>query len=177
MADIYIGLMSGTSADSIDCATLDLSSKDIKVLDCRNFKIPKDLRKDVIQSSQIEKIEKKLVDNLNYRMAEVLVEAVKQTIDELNIEAEDIKAIGSHGQTIKHEPMLEKPYTLQIGDPQKISNDLKIRTVGNFRHDDIKAGGEGAPITPVFHKRVFKSYISITISLPFTVWVPSPNKL
>ncbi len=155
MADIYIGLMSGTSADSIDCATLDLSSKDIKVLDCRNFEIPKDLRKDVIQSSQFEKIEKKLVDNLNYRMAEVLVEAVKQTIDELNIEAEDIKAIGSHGQTIKHEPMLEMPYTLQIGDPQKISNDLKIRTVGNFRHDDIKAGGEGAPITPVFHKRVF----------------------
>ena len=73
MADIYIGLMSGTSADSIDCATLDLSSKDIKVLDCRNFEIPKDLRKDVIQSSQFEKIEKKLVDNLNYRMAEVLV--------------------------------------------------------------------------------------------------------
>ena len=155
MADIYIGLMSGTSADSIDCATLDLSSKDIKVLDCRNFEIPKDLRKDVIQSSQLKKIEKELIDNLDFRMAEVLVETVKKIIDELNIEVEDVKAIGSHGQTIKHEPKSETPYTLQIGDPQKISNDLKIRTVGNFRYDDIKAGGEGAPLTPVFHKIVF----------------------
>ena len=157
MADIYIGLMSGTSADSIDCVALDLSSEEIKVLSCKNFEIPKDLKRDIIKSSQSEKIVQKLIDDLDFRMAEVLVDSVKGIISELNIEVGDIKAIGSHGQTIKHEPKSENPYSLQIGDPKKISNDMFITTVGNFRHDDIKAGGEGAPLTPVFHDKVFAS--------------------
>ena len=157
MAEIYVGLMSGTSVDSIDCATLDLSSEEIKVLSCKNFEIPKDLKKDIIQSSQSEKIEQELIDGLDFRMAEVLVESVKEIISDSDIEVKDIRAIGSHGQTIKHEPRSETPYTLQIGDPQKISNDLNVITVGNYRHDDIEAGGEGAPLTPVFHNTVFGS--------------------
>ena len=124
MVDIYIGLMSGTSADSIDCAALDLSSDEIKVLGCINFEIPKDLKEDIIQSSQSPKVEKGLIDNLDFRMAEVLVNSVKKLITELSIEIESVKAIGSHGQTIKHKPRSKTPYTLQIGDPQKISNDL-----------------------------------------------------
>jgi len=157
VAEIYVGLMSGTSVDSVDCATLDLSSEEVRVLSCKNFEIPKDLKKDIIQSSQSEKIEQELIDDLDFRMAEVLVESVKEIISDSNIEVKDIKAIGSHGQTIKHEPRSETPYTLQIGDPQKISNDLNITTVGNYRHDDIEAGGEGAPLTPVFHNTVFGS--------------------
>jgi len=157
VAEIYVGLMSGTSVDSIDCATLDLSSEEIKVLSCKNFEIPKDLKKDIIHSSQSEKIEQELIDDLDFRMAEVLVESVKEIISDSDIEVKDIKAIGSHGQTIKHEPRSETPYTLQIRDPQKISNDLNITTVGNYRHDDIEAGGEGAPLTPVFHNTVFGS--------------------
>ena len=157
MAEIYLGLMSGTSVDSVDCATLDLSSEEVRVLSCKNFEIPKDLKKDIIQSSQSEKIEQELIDDLDFRMAEVLVKSAKKIISDSNIEVKDIKAIGSHGQTIKHEPRSETPYTLQIGDPQKISNDLNITTVGNYRHDDIEAGGEGAPLTPVFHNTVFRS--------------------
>jgi len=157
VADIYIGLMSGTSADSIDCAALDLSSEEIKVLSCSNFEIPVDLKKDIIQSSQSEKIEQELINDLDFRMAELLVDSVKEIISYSGIEVEDIKAIGSHGQTIKHEPKSKNPYTLQIGDPKKISNDLNITTVGNFRDDDIKAGGEGAPLTPVFHNKFFGS--------------------
>ena len=145
MADIYIGLMSGTSADSIDCATMDLSSEEIKVLSCNNFEIPDALRADIIKSSQSKIIEQESIDDLNFKMAEVLVDSVREIISDSNIEVEDIKAIGSHGQTIKHEPKSESPYSLQIGDPQKISNDLNVTTVGNFRHDDIEAGGEGAP--------------------------------
>ena len=129
MAEIYIGLMSGTSVDSIDCAVLDLSSEEIKVLSCKNFEIPIGLKKDIIQSSQTEKIEQELIDDLDFRMAEVLVASVKEIISDSNIKFKDIKAIGSHGQTIKHEPKSETPYTLQIGDPQKISNELNISTL------------------------------------------------
>ncbi len=155
MANIYIGLMSGTSADSIDCAALDLSSEEIKVLGCKNFEIPTDLKKDIIQSSQFSKIQEGLIDSLNFRMAEVLVNSVKEIMNELSIEISDVKAIGSHGQTIKHEPNSTIPYSIQIGDPQKISNDLNLSTVGNYRIDDIEAGGEGAPLTPIFHEEVF----------------------
>ena len=155
MAEIYIGLMSGTSADSIDCAALDLSSEEIIVLGCRNFEIPKDLKEDIIQCSQSEKVEKEFIDALDFRMADVLVGSVKAILTELRIDIEAVKGIGSHGQTIKHEPRSEFPYTLQIGNPQKISDDLDLRTVGNYRHDDIDAGGEGAPLTPIFHEKVF----------------------
>ena len=91
-------------------------------------------------------------------MAEVLVDSVKEAIADCDINFKDIKAIGSHGQTIKHEPKSEKPFSLQIGDPQKISNDLKIKTIGNFRNDDIEAGGEGAPLTPIFHQLILDQY-------------------
>tara|TARA_B100000676_G_scaffold180094_1_gene176829 strand:+ start:21 stop:1127 length:1107 start_codon:yes stop_codon:yes gene_type:complete len=155
VAEIYIGLMSGTSADSIDCAALDLSSEEIKVLGYKNFEIPKDLKKDIIQSSQSPKVNKDLIHNLDLRMADVLVGSVKAILTELSINIEAVKGIGSHGQTIKHEPRSKFPYTLQIGNPQKISDDLNLRTVGNYRHDDIEAGGEGAPLTPIFHEKVF----------------------
>ena len=66
MADIYIGLMSGTSADSIDCAALDLSSDEIKVLSCKNFEMPKDLKKEIIQSSQSKNIDQELINDLDF---------------------------------------------------------------------------------------------------------------
>ena len=157
MANIYIGLMSGTSADSIDCAVLDLSSKKIKVIGCKNFEIPKDLKADIIDSSQSKELEQVLIDDLDFKMAEVLVDCVKEAIAVFNINFKDIKAIGSHGQTIKHQPKSKVPFSLQVGDPQKISNDLKIETIGNFRNDDIQSGGEGAPLTPIFHETVFAS--------------------
>jgi len=157
VANIYIGLMSGTSADSIDCAVLDLSSKKIKVIGCKNFEIPKDLKADIIDSSQSKELEQVLIDDLDFKMAEVLVDCVKEAIADFNINFKDIKAIGSHGQTIKHQPKSKVPFSLQVGDPQKISNDLKIETIGNFRNDDIQSGGEGAPLTPIFHETVFAS--------------------
>ena len=149
--------MSGTSADSIDCAVLDLSSNKIKVIGCKNFEIPKDLKTDIIDSSQSKELEQSLIDDLDFRMAEVLVNSVKEAIEDFNIDFRDIKAIGSHGQTIKHQPKSRVPFSLQVGDPQKISNDLKIKTIGNFRNDDIQSGGEGAPLTPIFHETVFAS--------------------
>ena len=76
MANIYIGLMSGTSADSIDCAVLDLSSKKIKVIGCKNFDIPKDLKADIIDSSQSKELEQVLIDDLDFKMAEVLLSLI-----------------------------------------------------------------------------------------------------
>ncbi len=75
----------------------------------------------------------------------------------ISIDESTVEAIGSHGQTIKHEPKSRNPFSLQIGDPQLVSDNLGITTVGNFRNDDIAAGGQGAPLSPVFHNEVFNT--------------------
>ena len=91
MAEIYIGLMSGTSVDSIDCAALDLSSEEIKVLGCNNFGIPEDFKEAIIKSSQSEKVNTDLIDYLNFMMAELLVASVKEITTELDIKIEFIR--------------------------------------------------------------------------------------
>src|SRR4029453_17123222 len=66
-----------------------------------------------------------------------------------------IHAIGSHGQTVRHRPRSEPPYTLQIGDPNIIPEITGITTVADFRRRDVAAGGEGAPLVPLFHAALF----------------------
>jgi anhydro-N-acetylmuramic acid kinase len=66
-----------------------------------------------------------------------------------------VSAIGSHGQTIRHLPRAERPFTLQIGDPNIIASGTGITTVADFRRRDIAAGGEGAPLAPAFHRWLF----------------------
>ena len=65
---------------------------------------------------------------------------------------DEISAIGSHGQTIKHEPNSLKPFSLQVGDPQLIERVKGIKAIGNLGDDDIEAGGQGAPLAPLFHR-------------------------
>ena len=73
-------------------------------------------------------------------------------IQKASLNNADISAIGSHGQTIKHKPNSIKPFSLQIGKPEEITKATKIKTVADFRTADIKAGGQGAPLAPLFHK-------------------------
>jgi len=157
VGDIYIGLMSGTSADSIDCAALNLKDEKINVIGCNNYEIPSTLRSGILEASQANSPDKTQIEILDMNMANVLVASVKNLVHELDINLNEIRAIGSHGQTIKHNPNGDNPFSLQIGNPQKISNDLGITTIGNFRTDDIEAKGQGAPLTPIFHEKVFGS--------------------
>jgi len=157
VVNLYIGLMSGTSADSIDAAILDLPDNKINVLDVKNFPIPKELKARIYKASESDEIDNKEIQELNYEMGKLLVKSVKALLLKKKLQPSQIQAIGSHGQTIKHEPLTKNPFSLQIGSPEIISKELKITTVADFRSDDIQAGGQGAPITPVFHKAVFGS--------------------
>ena len=67
----------------------------------------------------------------------------------------DIRAIGSHGQTVRHSPTGEYPFTIQIADPNRIAEQTGILTVADFRRRDVATGGEGAPLAPALHASLF----------------------
>ena len=71
--------------------------------------------------------------------------------------ARDIKAIGSHGQTVRHYPQQPYGFTLQIGDPNTIAAETGITTVADFRRKDVALGGQGAPLVPAFHQQILSS--------------------
>ena len=157
MSEFFIGLMSGTSADSIDAALIDFSKNEIRSLGTYSHPIPEEIKNSIYESVNSENLETKNLTQLDIKLGEIFSEAVNEILIQEGISSKSIKAIGSHGQTIKHSPDSSEPFSLQIGNAQILANSTGIKTVSNFRSDDILAGGQGAPITPVFNENVFIS--------------------
>ena len=151
--------MTGTSSDSLDLAAIQNIKEDFKILGLQNFDIPENLKGEILKNSQALKIDWSSIDFLDKELGKFFSISIQNFLKSMSLEKNQITAIGSHGQTIKHQPNAKKPFSLQIGNPQLISDDLGITVVGKFRDDDIDAGGQGAPISPVFHKEVFASLL------------------
>jgi len=90
-------------------------------------------------------------------VGETFAAATDERLLNANVMAEDIIAIGSHGQTIRHEPQAPEPYSLQTGNPDIIASHTGVDVIADFRRADIEAGGQGAPLVPAFHQAVFAS--------------------
>ncbi|MFL2706335.1 MAG: anhydro-N-acetylmuramic acid kinase [Gammaproteobacteria bacterium] len=157
MNKVFIGLMTGTSADSLDLAAVCFSATDFQVIGLKNYEIPNQIKIQVLENTRSKELDQSSIQELDINLSKFLADSIQEFIISLSLDNDQIGAIGSHGQTIKHEPNAELPYSLQIGNPQLISNKLKIKTIGNFRDNDIEAGGQGAPLSPIFHKEVFAS--------------------
>ena len=155
MGDYYIGLMSGTSLDSIDAVLIENESGTVNTLTSCSHPLPNDLRKKLLELSLPGSNEIELMADAEPAFARESARAVIQLLHIANIEAHKIRAIGSHGQTIRHRP--EKGFTLQIGNPSQIAEITGISVVSDFRRRDMAAGGQGAPLVPAFHKAVFSS--------------------
>ncbi len=153
---LYIGLMSGTSLDAIDAALVDFTNG-IQLIDNIELDIPTDIRSEIIalNSPCSNELARSLV--LDKKMAELFSEAVKQLLSKSGYTHNQIIAIGSHGQTLRHAPDNNYGYSLQVGDPNIISEQTGITVVSDFRSRDIAAGGQGAPLVPAFHKTAFVS--------------------
>lgn len=154
----YIGLMSGTSADAIDAALVDFSNEPVLV---GHFTepLPTDLRQQIHQLSLPGDNEIDRMGDLDRRLGSLFAKAAMDLLDKTGLEANQIRAIGSHGQTIRHRPPQpsSRGFTLQIGDPNLIAEITGITTVADFRRRDMAAGGQGAPLVPAFHRAVFHS--------------------
>lgn len=158
-SELYIGLMSGTSLDGIDTALVDLSSNP-KLLAARTYPLSAQLRSDLIALCRAGNDEIERMGSADRRLGMESGNAVIQLLRELSIAPERVRAIGSHGQTIRHRPAQaasarDSAFTLQIGDPNTIAEITGITTIADFRRRDVAAGGQGAPLVPAFHRAVF----------------------
>lgn len=145
----FVGLMSGTSLDGID-GVLSTSNH---MVQAAFVAFPESLRAELLalQSPGENEIHREaLAAN---QLTQLYAECVQQLLTKASMEARQITAIGAHGQTLRHRP--ELGYTRQILNPSLLAELTGIDVVAEFRHRDIAAGGQGAPLVPAFHQAVF----------------------
>lgn len=159
MTDIYLGLMSGTSADAIDAVAVDFSNNTAALLGSHSKPLPPDIRAVIHRLAFTGPDEIDLLGQLDVQMGELFAATVHELIEKLGLSNQTLSAIGSHGQTLRHRPpgSLAHPFTLQVGDPNIIAEQTGITTVADFRRRDMAVGGQGAPLVPAFHQAAFQS--------------------
>jgi anhydro-N-acetylmuramic acid kinase len=155
MSKLFIGLMSGTSLDGIDTAIVDFSHAKPQLLGHHCYELSTDLRLAILELRQPGFNEINRAAGLDNQLGNEFANAVNLLLQKENINKSHIIAIGSHGQTIRHQPHASYPFTLQIGDPNIIAAKTGITTVADFRRKDIALGGQGAPLVPAFHAALF----------------------
>ena len=158
MSDHYIGLMSGTSMDGIDAVVASFDDTGINIVATHERPYPETLRYALLKAVATP-VDQPLdnVGSLDRQVGECFRDAALEVLEQSGIAAEEIRAIGSHGQTVRHQPDAVTPYTLQIGNPDLVAAGTGITTVADFRSADIAAGGQGAPLVPPFHQWLFGS--------------------
>ena len=160
-----LGLMSGTSGDGVDASIIKSDGETrYKVILDKYFKYDKDIYEDI----------HKLKDNINnYKDLEKLSEETKELEKKItlfhgkavkSLANNNVDFVGFHGQTIFHDP--EKKISVQLGDGKLLSQLTKKKVIYDFRQNDLKNGGEGAPLTPIFHKLLASQK---KINLPVTI--------
>lgn len=159
MNELYIGLMSGTSADGIDAALVDFDNALPHILATHYTPHPERLRHKIDALCQPGEDEIKRLGELDFILGKAFAHTVNSLLKDQGISSNHIKAIGSHGQTIRHHPYAPYPFSLQIGDPNIIAAETGITTIADFRRKDIATGGQGAPLVPAFHQEIWHTQI------------------
>ena len=154
---LYIGLMSGTSMDAVDAALVEFADHGAATVVTHSASIPEDLRRELHALSQDPSGAAIRVWNADARLGALFASTALELLAVAGMNARDVAAIGSHGQTVYHAPNATPPLTVQIGDPSIIAEHTGIATVADFRRRDVAAGGEGAPLAPAFHRAVFSA--------------------
>ncbi len=153
---MYIaGVISGTSLDGIDVALVRIEGSGVdskvKLIHFTTVPFRNDIKSEIQQALSIENSNVQLICSLNFKLGLCFANAVKEVCKEANFSLEQLDLIGSHGQTIYHQPKPEGNMiasTLQIGEPAVIAYDTNTTVISNFRTMDMAAGGQGAPLVP-----------------------------
>lgn len=152
----YIGLMSGTSANGIDGALVELDDDGARILATHSRDYSPGI-KDAIESviANYPHVDDGELRRLDQALGLDFAGAATALLHEAGPDA-GIMAIGSHGQTVYHGPYDNPPLTLQLGNAQLIANRTGLTTIGDFRSNDMRQGGQGAPLAPAFHNAAFR---------------------
>jgi anhydro-N-acetylmuramic acid kinase len=158
-----IGLMSGTSADGVDAALVDIQPRAdrpaIHLLAFETFPYPPGLRPRILALASSGTTDE--VCHLNAYLGELFAEAAVGIARRAGVALGAVELIGSHGQTVRHLPVPRQEglygvrSTLQLGAPAVIAERTGVTTIADFRPRDMAAGGEGAPLTPLAHHLMF----------------------
>jgi anhydro-N-acetylmuramic acid kinase len=157
-----VGLMSGTSADGVDAAIIDVRNNKVRLLAFDTFAYPPSLRQSILGLGEQKSCRAADISQLNFALGQVFAEAVIRLCRKSGIALSTIDLAGSHGQTIYHNPKGKRfgkriiRSTLQIGEPSIIAHHTGITTVADFRPTDMAAGGEGAPLVSFADYYLFK---------------------
>lgn len=152
MTAIYIGVMTGTSMDGVDIVAASFDPLQLHATLTLTF--DPDLRDELMALTLPDDNEIDRMGKADVALAKMIGEGINMLIEQHQLDRGQIRAIGSHGQTIRHRP--EHGFTLQIGDPNIITEITKIPVVSDFRRRDMAAGGQGAPLVPAFHQALFQ---------------------
>ena len=151
MALLFLGTISGTSVDGLDLALVDVESQVPRIVDATTEPIPEPLADTLRALVQPATDDLSRMAKADAELGELIGRAARAFAGN-----RPVRAIGSHGQTVRHEPQKVPARTMQIGDPHRIAEISGFDTVADFRRRDVAAGGEGAPLVPPFHEALFK---------------------
>jgi anhydro-N-acetylmuramic acid kinase len=153
---LFIGMISGTSRDGVDAALVSFSGDQAEIREAICVPYPPGLAKSLHhQILTGRRLDRDKLEELDEQLADHFSHTVLQLLDKAGVSAQEVTAIGSHGQTVWHDPDGPEPESIQLGDPRRIARQTGIVTVGDFRRADIEAGGQGAPLAPLLHRALF----------------------
>ena len=152
----YVGVMTGTSMDGLDVAVLEAGTAPPTIVAASTVPLPGELARSLERLAVPGDDEIDRLGVVDAALGDFIGQSVLDCLIGWDIAADEVRAIGSHGQTVRHRPAADRPFTLQIGDPTRIAEITGIDTVADFRRRDMAAGGQGAPLVPLFHEALFR---------------------
>ena len=151
---LFAGVMSGTSLDGADAVLVDFAGPRAQTLAFATASFPASLREDLLALSAPGTDPLDLAGSASVALADIYAGAVLEVLRMAGKTAGDVRAIGCHGQTVRHRP--DRGFTIQLNDPARLVERTGIEVVADFRRRDMAAGGQGAPLVPAFHEATFR---------------------
>jgi anhydro-N-acetylmuramic acid kinase len=152
---LFIGVLSGTSVNGVDAALVEFAERP-RMVAGHTLEYPAELRAELLALAQPGQNEIDRLGRADMEAGRWFARAVNELLAKTGNKPGDIRAIGSHGQTIRHRPGMRPAFTLQIGDPNVIAAETGIAVAADFRRMDMALGGQGAPLVPAFHEAMFR---------------------
>ncbi|UJF17967.1 anhydro-N-acetylmuramic acid kinase [Vibrio sp. SS-MA-C1-2] len=182
---LYIGIMSGTSMDGVDCVLTEISdqkpdkeveknsaqitdsveNEQIRLIANLDYPMPDALKEQLLAICTGQPTDLPTIGKIDHLLGQLYADAIHALLKHSGYQAADITAIGNHGQTVFHQPTGQTPFTIQLGDANIIAAQTGITTVADFRRKDMALGGQGAPLVPAFHQTLFQSIDSSIVVL------------
>jgi anhydro-N-acetylmuramic acid kinase len=153
--DLFVGVLSGTSVDAVDAALVRFTPG-VELIATHTLPYPPELRAELIALAVPGANEIDRLGSADVAVGRHFARAVNELLAAHPGARERVRAVGSHGQTIRHRPRAAVPFTLQIGDPNVIAAETRLPVAADFRRKDMALGGQGAPLVPAFHEAVFR---------------------